>query len=199
MNEPTKPNLSVDTQQLTELELLHALLSEDISYPWNPYSPATAEYLDRLESGTDADFEDDSVMTSQWTQVSNLAAALWAPSDGQVGLAEMLAQKFGARMPSHLLTQLATQVQTAADSGQVLIDQLVQSAQSVLTGWSVDDLQVMARPALAMRSSQGNSLEAMVETIRPVDWDELTDVEQARLALAIARYALAKLDTDSQS
>ncbi|MEM1308587.1 MAG: hypothetical protein AAF892_04950 [Cyanobacteria bacterium P01_D01_bin.71] len=199
MNEPKNPNLSANTQQQTELEFLHAVLSEDLSHPWNPYSPAAAEYLDRLESEADADLEDDIVIDSQWSQVSTLAAALWDAADARTNLSEMLAQKFGARMPRHLLGQLAGQAQAAADSGQALIDQLVVSAQAVLTGWDVVDLQVMARPALAMRSGQGESLEAMVESIRPVDWDELTEMEQARLALVIARYALAKLDTNSEN
>jgi len=191
MNESTNPTPPVNAQQQAELELLHSVLSPASNHPWNPYSPATAEYVDRLEQAT-ADLLDDDAIDSQWSQVSTLAAALWtAPADSLVAT---LTQKFGRRMPPLLLTQIAHQARSAANSGQSLIDQLVASAQAALSDWDAGDLQVMARPmALAMRSGAAD-LEAVVASIPPADWEALSDMEQARLSLAIARYALAELD-----
>jgi len=195
MNESTNPTTPVSAQQQAELELLHSVLSPASSHPWNPYSPATAEYLDRLEQDT-ADLLEDAAIDSQWSQVSALAASLWTPSADN--LVATLTQKFGTRMPQQLLTQIAQQARTAADSGQALIDQLVASAQAALSGWDAGDLQVMARPmALAMRSGDADPVDAVVASLPTADWESLSEMEQARLSLAIARYALAELETDS--
>jgi hypothetical protein len=48
-----------------------------------------------------------------------------------------------------------------------------------------------------MRGSD-SPIESTLERVRSVEWDALSDVEQARLSLAIARYALAELETQSE-
>ena len=191
MNESTNPATPVNAQQQAQLDLLHSVLASAPSLPWDPCSPATTQYLDQLEQ----DLGDDLEIASQWTQVSALAEALWAVPE--TSLLTTLTQKFGTRMPQQLLVQLATQVQEAANSGQALIDQLVTATQAVVTEFAADDLQVMARPmALAMRSGADDTVDSVVQSIRAVDWAELSELEQARLSLAIARYALAELDAD---
>lgn len=192
MKESNKPGSQLSSQQRLELELLHSILDEDATtYPWNPYDPAAIAYLDKLESEFISELSDEE-FSSQWSQVSHMAEQLWAePSES---LMAALAQKFGARVPTHLLNQLAASVQTAAQSGGALVDQLVASAQTVLSGWEVDDLQVMARPlAMAMRGGQEEILEVTLQSIRQVDWADLSEVEQARLSLVVARYALSEL------
>lgn len=194
MNESTNPATPVNAQQQAEQDLLHAVLSPAPSYPWDPYSQTTAEYLNQFEQDT-AELWDDDAIASQWSQVSALAASLWEGAANN--LLATLTQKFGARMPQPLLAQLASQAQSAANSGQALMDQLITSAQAALTGWDAGDLQVMARPmVLAMRSGDADAVDVVVQSIRPADWEDLTEIEQARLSLAIARYALAELDTD---
>jgi hypothetical protein len=75
-----------------------------------------------------------------------------------------------------------------------LVDQLVESVQTVLTDWETDDLQVMARPlAFSMRGGQEEVLEVLLQSVRQTDWEALSELEQARLSLAIARYALGEL------
>ena len=97
-------------------------------------------------------------------------------------------------MPAHLLQTLAASTQVVASDSGALINQLVTAAQSVLTGWDADDLNVMARPlAMAMRSGQEEILEVTLRSVRQTDWADLSEVEQARLSLAIARYALNEL------
>ncbi len=55
----------------------------------------------------------------------------------------------------------------------------------------------MARPvALAMRSGEADSLDTLVQSVRAADWEDLSAVEQAKLSLAIVRYALADIDTE---
>ena len=191
MNESTNPVSNLTPQQQIEQELLHSLLNQEEAYPWNLYDPATPQYLDGLEQASEATLLDEA-LDSNWPQVSQLAAQLWeSPTQS---LLATLTQKFGARMPAHLLQTLAASTQVVASDSGALIDQLVTAAQSVLTGWDADDLNVMARPlAMAMRSGQEEILEATLRSVRQTDWADLSEVEQARLSLAIARYALNEL------
>lgn len=195
MNESTNSATPDNAQQQAQLDLLHAVLNSESSLPWNPYSAATAQYLDHLEQDAAAALGDDVEVEAQWSRVTALAAALWeAP---EASLVTALTQKFGSRMPQDLLAQLASQAQSAATSGQALIDQLVTTARAAVTDLMVDDLQVMARPmALSMRSGEADAVDTVVESIRPAAWDDLSEIEQARLSLAIARYALAELASD---
>ena len=193
MNESTNPVSNLTPQQQIEQELLHSLLNQEEAYPWNLYDPATPQYLEGLEQASEATLLDEA-LDSKWQQVSQLAAQLWeSPTQS---LLATLTQKFGARMPAHLLQTLAASTQVVASDSGALIDQLVTAAQSVLTGWDADDLNVMARPlAMAMRSGQEEILEATLRSVRQTDWAALSEVEQARLSLAIARYALKELST----
>ena len=191
MNESTNPASNLSPQQQIEQELLHSLLNQDGAYPWNHYDPATTQYLDRLEQTSEATLSDEA-LDSKWQKVSQLAAQLWESPNQSLMAA--LTQKFGARMPAHLLQTLAASTQVVASESGALMDQLVTAAQSVLTGWDADDLNVMARPlAMAMRSGQEEILETTLRSVRQADWADLSEVEQARLSLAIARYALNEL------
>ena len=61
-----------------------------------------------------------------------------------------------------------------------------------MPGWDLEDLEVMARPlAYSMRGDKNDELENILATIEPVDWYNLSEVEQARLSLAIALYAIS--------
>jgi hypothetical protein len=192
MNQPTNPVSSLTKQQRIETELLHSLLDNGETLPWNPHDPDAAATLDRLaDAFAEGDLTED-IFSSQWQQVSQLAAQLWTPTPS---LASQLAAKFGARMPSQLLNQLLTSAQTVSNQGLAMVDQLVESAQSVLEGWAVEDLQVMARPlAMAMRGGQEEILEVKLRSVRDIAWDDLSDLEKARLSLAISRYILGELN-----
>lgn len=191
MNESTNSVNPANAQQQAQLDLLHSVLGGDASLPWDHYSPATAQYLEQLEQ--DAAMSDEIEIDSQWSRVEALAAALWeAPA---TNLLAALTQKFGTRMPQQLLAQMASQAQSAAASGQALIDQLVSTAQAAVTDLMAEDLQVMARPmAMAMRSGEAGTVDEVVASVRSAEWDNLSEMEQARLSLAIARYALAELE-----
>ena len=195
MSESTNPAIPSNAEQQAQLDLLHSVLDWAPGVPWHPYSPAATQYFDQLEQTVADELGDDLEIASQWSQVSALATALW--ESAETSLLASLTQKFGTRMPQYLLAQLAAQVQTVADSGQVLMDQLVTATHAVLTDFAVDDLQVMARPvALAMRSGEADSLDTLVQSVRAADWEDLSAVEQAKLSLAIARYAIAEIDTE---
>jgi hypothetical protein len=192
MKESTNHASALSKQQRIELELMHAVLDEDAPYPWNPADSTSRALLDQQVADFapgDLSSED---FVSQWGTVSQLAAQLW--SDQPATLVAALVQEFGSRMPTQLLTQLAERAQAVSQSGLSLIDQLVESAQTALEGWEADDLQVMARPlALSMRGGQEEMLDVVLQSVRQTDWQNLSELEQARLSLAIARYALGEL------
>ena len=192
MKESTGPVPSTSKQQQIELEMLHSVLDKDASYLWNPSDLANTNYLDKLEDiFASGDLSED-IFKSQWSRVSQQAEQLWSNSSS--ALVKSLIQEFESRMPSQLIAQLATKAQEVSTNGLELVDQLVDCVQAVVTGWNVDDLQVMARPlAMAMRDGRSEILNVALRSVRQTDWDNLSDLEQARLTLAIARHALDEI------
>lgn len=184
-------------QQRLELELLHSVLDDDGAYPWNHHDPASAKYVDGLEVAFTSEELSEDIFDSKWQQVSEMAGQIWAENTSD-SLVSVLSRQFGARLSTERLTRLVAGVRAASESGLSLIDQLVESAQSVLVGWEAEDLQVMARPlAMAMRGGQAEILDLTLRSVRQVAWEELSEIEQARLSLAIARYALDELSEDA--
>ncbi len=110
-------------------------------------------------------------------------------------------QKFALRMPENLLAAIAQQAQSVVSSSLSLADQLVHCVEDVLPTFAAEDLQVLARPlAFAMRGeAEVKPWEAVLQNARPVSWEALSEIEQARISLAIARYAIAEFDPTSQS
>ncbi|MFM6201130.1 MAG: hypothetical protein ACKPE1_18665, partial [Dolichospermum sp.] len=57
-----------------------------------------------------------------------------------------------------------------------------------------DDLLVLARPfAYSMRSSEPDKLTSLIRDLENRDWCSLSEIEQAKISLAIANYALEYL------
>ena len=197
MKESNNPVSRLTHQQNIELELLHSVLDDgEATYPWNPYDPMAIAYVDNLQKEGTAEALSEEEFDSKWDQVSQLAAQLWeTPSDS---LLVALAQKFGTRMPANLLKQLAGTAQAVSQNGCALIDQLIDVTQAVLDSWETDDLKVMARPlAMAMRGGEDEILEITLRSIRSIDWEDLSEIEQARLSLVAARYALGEISEEA--
>lgn len=189
----------------TELELLQLILNDEVSYPWNPTEIGADAYFAELEQ---------EVVATGWTvdeldtHAQMLATTLdqaWSTLTPTVAVKEALArsvnvevfQKFIAQVPQHLLEGIVRSAQQIFPT-QSLSDQLVQCVQSVLPEWGAEDLQVLARPfAYAMRGEETNMLEAALRSVRCAAWTELSGIEQVRLSLAIARYALAQRSAES--
>jgi hypothetical protein len=161
-----------------------------IEYPWNPADPNAEAFFNELEQHpvfgelSDADFADRS--ESFFSHLDSLFAA---PT-----LQSALSQKF-AMVPQALLNAIANHAQNMVNSSATLADQLVQCVQEALPQWAEDDLLVLARPlAYAMRGDETNAVDATVNGVRSKDWEKMSETEQAKLTLAIARYALGQLD-----
>ncbi|MER3431860.1 MAG: hypothetical protein C4288_00125 [Leptolyngbya sp. ERB_1_1] len=149
-----------------------------ISYPWNPADPKSESFFNTLEQKFSLDAISDAEMSDRADAFfSHLDSLFAAPT-----LETSLAQKF-ATVPQSVLNAIARQAQKLANSSAMLADQLVQCVQEALPQWAEEDLQVLARPlAYSMRGEE--------QTVKSTDWARLSETEQARLTLAIARYAL---------
>ncbi|MEL6319187.1 MAG: hypothetical protein AAFQ57_00855 [Cyanobacteria bacterium J06626_14] len=183
-------------------DLLHLVLEDEASYPWEATTPASVEFFDRLESEWITEQTSEELgsirahessffaeLEQQWTVAAETSSADSVNAN--------LAQHFGDRVPQAMLAGIAQQAQAIFSTQQPMAEQLVQCVQNLLSGLSTDDLLVLARPyAYAMRGNESDALEAALRSVRCAAWTELSGVEQARLSLAIARYTLSKLSDD---
>ena len=103
---------------------------------------------------------------------------LWADD-----LATVLMRKF-VTVPQAVIAAIAAQAEKMlAESGE-LADKLIGCVQETLPMWAEEDLRVFARPlAYAMRGEVASEPSSK-------DWTELSEIEQAKLTLAIAKYAM---------
>lgn len=212
-NNPKRPLVS-SIPALAELELLQIIFEmeeleteEAISYPFNPSDPETESYFEMLEQEvleTGWSMDD---LTEQGQILSDRVEQLWSAFPTSIedlpteALSSILSQRFAARVPQQLLQNIAQRAQQVVSQNLSLADQLVQCVQDCLPNWGEDDLQVFARPlAFAMRSPETEVLESALQSIRSASWTDLSEIEQARLSLVIARYAIIHTphgDTDS--
>jgi hypothetical protein len=186
-----------------ESDLLHLLLeadplspsgtNDDSIYPWNPAAPEAEEFFANLEPECEALGWGDAELTSYAHALSQTMESLWASIDPSPATALPMAALQEFQVPQSLLNTIMQRAQQMIESNLSIADQLVQCVRDVLPNLADDDLQVLARPyAFAMRGSATETLEVALRTMRCAAWTELSGIEQARLSLAIARYAIAQ-------
>ncbi|MGG6293517.1 hypothetical protein ACQ4M4_03750 [Leptolyngbya sp. AN02str] len=189
-------------QTEAELELLQLILNQrELPYPWSPSNAASTQYFEALEQELAEDGWDEEIFAPY---VQNLAVQLdnaWTTLQPQVApnrISTALFERFAAQVPQALLDAIAQRAHEVAAQQRSLSEQLVSCVQSVLTGWNEDDLVVLARPfAYAMRSgNDAQSLEGALKSVRCAEWSELSEIEQVRLSLVVARYALAQASAE---
>lgn len=195
-----------DSRSLTELELLEALLApDDATYPWNPADLESEAYFREQEqqflredcsdaeiaSGSDAFFSSlekiwaETIRASEPINVTSVADA--------VDLQTTLQQRFATYIPQSWLAAIARQAYDVLSGQKSVTDQLVQCVQELLPNWAEDDLLILARPfAVAMRCPD-TAIESQLSHVSCQNWANVSEIEQARASLAIARYALAQL------
>lgn len=195
-NESIRPLTSAFQSQM-ELELLQLILQDATSYyPCNPAEPEAEAYFAALEQElfqvgwSDEDF----MMPVQKfaTQLDQIWATVPTANHAIHQLLHTdFFQRFASQVPQQLLNNIIQRAQQVIDSNLSLADQLVHAVQDCLPSWGEEDLQVLARPfAYAMRSSEAEMLEVALQSVRSAEWSELSGIEQARLSLALARYAI---------
>ncbi|MGB3402212.1 MAG: hypothetical protein WBA77_05930 [Microcoleaceae cyanobacterium] len=171
----------------TDLDLLQALFEEENTYPWHPTHPDSVAYLTELETEFELSdcFTDSEIDQRSQTFFSRVEQLYIATT-----LQQSLLHRFADQVPRDLLDRLA---EAAAEVGEKmsdcsvsLADGLVACVQDILPQWQAEDLYVLARPfAFSMLGSEAE--------IQSTQWAEMSEVEQARMSLAIARYALSEI------
>ena len=193
-----------DTLNSIQGELLEALLhSEEDFYPWNPAEPEAEAYFAELER---------EFLLEQWQEVEEITQAsqtlfnqlhqCWSSSNLVVeeNLRQSLSDRFAVLMPEAWLEAIAHKAQQIFSTNLSLADQLVLCVKPLLPNWAEDDLLVFARPlAYAMRGKSESGAETPSGVVRPVEWTELSPMEQARLSLTVAHSALLQLQNFSDN
>ncbi len=191
-----------------DLEFLETLLeeSDNATYPWNPADKESEAYFHELEQQFVMHdlLEDELTTRSQsfyshldtlWSGISNTIYYNCSTESGYaVDLQETLHNNFAACVPQAWLNAIAKKAAEIFAPHQSMGEQLVECVQSVLPTWGSDDLLVLARPfAYSMRSSEPQNAASVISNLDNREWTTLSEIEQAKVSLAIAYYALNQL------
>lgn len=191
----------------TELDLWSLLLddSENSAYPWSPEQAESYNYFEETDlnlSLSDCFSNDDITERAQvfFEHIENL----WPPISLYQLLVEKLTLNGGGtllcRIPEDILRGISKAAVVRDKAFQTLGEQLVFCVSQILPQWDSEDLQVLARPMVnAMRGNNNRALESIFTKMGSQEWHELSQVEQARLSLAIAHYALTLATTTRTS
>ncbi|MEH1837005.1 MAG: hypothetical protein V7L29_34455 [Nostoc sp.] len=191
-----------------DLEFLEALLQpDDATYPWNPGDEQSEAYFQELEQqfGMQDLLEEELTTRSQdfyshldtlWSNISVGSNYNLNPQEAVVhNLQETLRTTFFAYVPQVLLNTIATKAAEIFASHQLMGEHLVECVQTVLPTWGTEDLLVLARPfAYAMRSSESQNAASTLSNLKNSEWTALSEVEKAKVSLAIASYAFNQLN-----
>ena len=187
-------NSQLDRNNLSEAELMDCLLAASTTeYPWNPADPETVDYYTKsdLQFSLD-DWSDDEIAQKSQSFFTSIQSCWDAPTLNGVSPLVELTAKFGERVPQQWLVQIAAHVSILATSSLEPVDRLVRSVEDLLSNWASDDLLVMARPyAYAMRCNPG--VDNPDNIVRPLDWEQLSELERAKLTILIAQCAIDSL------
>ncbi|MGQ9872902.1 hypothetical protein [Leptodesmis sp.] len=192
-----------DSQPLTEDmvqvgENPHA----QVRYPWNPADPASeAFFTDSDIPSIFADWQEEEIAERSQSFFNRLEQ-VWAP----ISLQSRLAERFSTRIPHSLLAAIAQQAQAALSNTQKalntslsvadqLSEQLVQCVQGIIPTLAAEDLYVLARPLAYQMRNGGlqNAIDTTLAQVPQTDWEQLSEMQRARLSLAIARFAIHEL------
>jgi hypothetical protein len=189
-----------------DLELLSTLLEpEDATYPWNPADEESEIYFRELEEQFAQDLTDEELTTRSqafygkldtlWSEISSCSHYKCNTKNATLAnLQETLHSAFAASVPQSWLNAIAQKASEMLNTSRSIGDQLVECVQAVLPSWETEDLLVLARPyAYAMRGSEPQNADTITE-INNREWTALSQIEQAKVSLAIAHYAFTQLN-----
>ena len=184
---------ALNPQSQAEAELIDCLLTaQTIEYPWEHTAPEVAEYYAETDSYFSLDEWSDQEIAETSQSFFAQIQSCWADSPAPESVLDplvTLTDKFGDRVPQAWLAAIATQVSALTTQKLEPIDRLIESVRGLLSNWAADDLLVMARPyAYAMRCDPG--VNEPTRIVRDLEWDKLSEVEQAKLTMLIAQYAI---------
>ncbi|MEA5578215.1 hypothetical protein [Anabaena sp. UHCC 0451] len=200
----------LDTCQLlpliVDLELLEALLKpEDATYPWNLVDQESEAYFNELEQQFECEdlLAEDLTRRSQdfyhnldeiWSQVYHSKTDHDEQPSKSIKVA--IHNAFAASVPANWLNAIAQKASEIISLEQSASEKLVECVQALLPNWGTDDLLVLARPfAYSMRSNEPQNLASIISNLENREWTDLSEIEQAKISLAIANYAFKELSS----
>lgn len=166
-------------------ELLEILLDAEESYPWDLTSPEAEAYFSKIEAEFSLfDALDDAEITVQTNTLFSHLDECWSSVDNS-DIKTSLFKKFGQLVPQSWLETITTQAERLATENMSQLTQLVECVRPLWKNWTEDDLQVFARPlAYSMRGET---------SIKQTSWQDLSEIEQIRLSMAIAQEVLREM------
>jgi hypothetical protein len=190
-----------------DLDLLEALLKpEDGTYPWNLADQESEAYFNQLEQQFECEdlLAEDLTRRSQdfyshldgiWSQVYHSKTDRDEQPPKSIYAAVHSA--FAASVPSNWLNNIAQKVSESINNlEQSTSEKLVECVQALLPNWETEDLLVLARPfAYSMRSNEQQSLAVIISNMENREWTSLSEIEQAKISLAIAHYAFKEFSS----
>ncbi|MEO1403779.1 MAG: hypothetical protein AAFV72_21380 [Cyanobacteria bacterium J06635_1] len=195
VNNSSNQRPSLSPRANADADMLHTVLDPKQPYPWLPTDPAAQAYLDEVVAAGDALDMTEEDAAQGWQSLSTQLESMWAtPSLAPASLQAVLREKFANRLSAGLIQQISDKVQQAMASGRPMADQLIACVQETLTAWDTADLQVMARPLAYSMRGQEEILDVTIQSVRDAEWEALSPMEQARISLAAARYAIDYLN-----
>ena len=191
-NKNISSKLTEDAFSQMQAELLSLILQpEDTNYPLNPADLSSEAFFTALEQQFELEeWSDEEISVRSQALFTSLDSCWEQASATTDTLTASLLDKFGGRVPQDWLQAIAQKAQAVISSNLSIAEKLVQCVQQQLPNWGEEDLIVFSRPlAYAMRG-ENNPVESTLSAIPEIEWSELSDMEQVRLSMAIARYAL---------
>jgi hypothetical protein len=199
---------------LVDLELLEVLLEpENDTYPWNPADEISEVYFHRLEQKFGWENLPEEELTTSATNFFRHLDMIWSlipnsphhnSHDQLVNyIQKLLDQNFSISIPTNWLDTIfdkATELLTLEQSAS---EKLVKCVQTLLPNLGIDDFSVFTRPYAYEMRSKAQSLESNLSLIinnsQHQDWDSLSEIEQAKISLAIADFVFQQLDSFQNS
>lgn len=188
-----------DYNAQAQIDLLEALLEpEDQTYPWNPADPESEAYFAEREQ--DFLIEEETVTPQTFfTELEQIWSTTTPAADKSTvaagnSIQTTLPLRFAACVPEGWIETIAHQAHCVFSTHTSIADQLVQCVQELLPNWAREDLLVLARPfAHNMRGTETEALEGVLGNVCTRDWQALSELEQARAGLVIARYVVSQM------
>ena len=194
-----------------ELDLLATLLEpEDNTYPWNPGEEESQTYFDILEEQFPMQDLLDEELNTRSKGFHNQLDTLWSKIEtvthyncntnhtAALKLQKTLQKQFRNTIPKNWIDLIAQKAAEIFNPQQPITEQLIECVQTVLPSLEVDDIMVLARPlAYATRSGETKRVKSALANFNQDDnreWTALSEIEQAKVGLAIAYHALNELD-----
>lgn len=188
-------------QPFTEDAVQVELPGAKISYPWNPCDPDAEGFYANSEQASFLDGWQESEIATRANGFFAQMEQRWST----VSVQTSLAQRFSARIPQELLAAIAAQAQKlvaesrkAVTQSLSLADQLVQCIQDVAINLGQEDLYVQARLLEPMRNSGLDAVDSLLNQIPQTEWQQLSEIQKARLSLAIAHCAIDELRSSAE-